>query len=145
MKKHSAVVETKFDDLVNHNLKVIERVTNELLVEMERQFTQMLYATISEACERSGNTVDAKAAGSLEEAFLATIEKIEFSSGRDEVAKAPELHMHPDMAKRMIAALEGAGPEFVARADALYSRKCAEAVDREKSRKSRFVRYKAAK
>ena len=142
MKEHSALVETKFEDIVNHDLGMIERVERGLLDEMERQFAQMMYATAFDACEKSGNTVDAKTKGSFAEAFLATLEKIEFAADRNENVKLPEIHVHPDMAARMVAALEAAPPELKARLEEVKARKTAEAIERERLRKSKFARYK---
>jgi hypothetical protein len=66
MQTHSAFLETRFDDIVNNDLAVIERSFNHLGEAMHRQFAQMLYSTVGEACNQSGNTIDARAEGSLE-------------------------------------------------------------------------------
>lgn len=83
MEEHSAILETRFDDLVANNLDAIETSLNNLSEAMHRQFAQMLYATVGQASERSGNSIDAKEYGTHTGAFLAMLEKIEFSANKD--------------------------------------------------------------
>lgn len=60
MKQHSAEIKTKFEDIANHNLSIIPEMFSKLTSAMHVQFMQMFYSTISEACEITGNSVDAK-------------------------------------------------------------------------------------
>lgn len=141
MQTHSAVVETQFQDLVNNDLVAIERNARHLINAMQRQFSQMIYSTVGAACDQSGNTVDAKAEGSLEDAFMAMIEKIQFSANKDGKVNLPEIHVDPDTGARMIAALEAASPKYKERIEILKARKTKEALEREVERKAKFVRY----
>jgi len=141
MQTHSAIVETQFQDLVDNDLGAIDRSAQHLIEAMHRQFAQMLYSTVSAACDQTGNTVDAKAEGSLEDAFMAMIEKIQFSADKNGKVNLPEVHVAPDTGARMIAALEATSPEYKDRLEVIKARKIEEALGREVERKAKFVCY----
>ena len=141
IQQHSATVETQFQDLIDNDLDTIHRNVRNLLDAMHQHFAQMLYSTVSSACEQTGNTVDAQAAGSVENAFLEVIEKIQFVANKNGEVGFPQLHASPDTAERMRRALETVSPEFKARLDDLTRRKIEEAQGREAERKARFARY----
>lgn len=141
MQTHSAIVETQFQDLVDNDLGAIDRNAQHLIEAMHRQFAQMLYSTVSAACDHTGNTVDAKAEGSLENAFMTMIEKIQFSVDKNGKVNLPEVHVAPDTGARMMEALEAASPEYKERLEVLKARKIKEALKREVERKAKFARY----
>jgi len=141
LEQHSSVAEIPFEGIVKHDLGVIDRFVQKLAQDMERQFAQMMYSTVSAACDQTGNTVDAKAAGSTREAFAEMIEKIEFSADKFGEVSLPEIHAGPEAAAKLKKALEDAPPAFQQRIEEIKARKIAEALDREAQRKARFVRY----
>ncbi|WP_165190396.1 hypothetical protein [Caulobacter soli] len=138
---HSAETAIRFEDIVNNDLSTIDRTFAAFKEAMERQFAEMLYSTVSEAAEQVGNVVDAKAQPSLADAFMATIEKIEFMADKNGEVSLPEVHVHPETGAKMMAALEAAPQEFKDRLEALKARKSEEALTREAERKTKFVRY----
>jgi len=144
MKALSAQTEVSFDKLVNHDLTVIDKVLRQLSESMERQFTQMMYSTVSAAAESVGNTVDAKTAGSPHEAIAQMLEKVEFSSDKFGNVTPPTIHAGPETVQAMLKSAADAPPEFRQRIEANKARKTAEAVEREVQRKARFVRYGVA-
>jgi len=144
MKAHSAQTEVSFDKLVNHDLTVIDKVLRQLSESIERQFTQMMYSTVSAAAESVGNTVDAKTAGSPHEAIAQMLEKVEFSSDKFGNVTPPTIHAGPETVQAMLKSAADAPPEFRQRIEANKARKTAEAVEREVQRKARFVRYGVA-
>lgn len=141
MQTHAAFLETQFDELVNNDLAIIERSFNRLGEAMHRQFAHMLYSTVGAACDQSGNTINAQANGSIEEAFMAMLEKIELVANKDGTVSMPQVHVSPELGNRMMAALESSSQEFKDRFDAVKARKTAEALAREAERKAKFMRY----
>lgn len=141
IQEFSAVTETAFQAIVDNDLSEIDRVLTNLAHSMQQGVATMMYSTIDKACNKTGNVIDARALGSLEDAFIGMIEKIEFVADRNGNVKLPELHTSPETGKKMIDALEAASPEFRERIEALKARKIAEAQEREDKRKARFVRY----
>lgn len=141
MQTHSAIIETQFQDLVDNDLGSIDRAAQHFIETMHRQFAQMLYSTVGAACDQTGNTVDAKAEGSLANAFMAMMEKVQFSVDKNGKVNLPEVHVAPDIGARMIAALEATPPEYKARLEILKARKIEEALEREAERKAKFARY----
>lgn len=141
MKSHSAQTEVSFDSIVKHDLSVIDRVFRQLAESMEKQFTQMMYSTVSAAAESVGNTVDAKAAGSPHEAIAQMLEKIQFSADKFGNVDLPTIHVGPEAFQRLQRSAADAPPEFHQRVEAIKARKIAEALEHEVQRKARFVRY----
>jgi hypothetical protein len=140
MKEHSVSTETNFQDIVDHKLELIDECVQHLTEGMHRQFAQMLYSTVHDSCDRTGNVVEAKVMP-LENAFIAVMEKVSFSADRHGVVRLPEVHTHPDMAKKMMAAVENAPAEYKQRLEQIKARKSKEAIEREAERKTKFVRY----
>ena len=91
--EHSYYSETKFQDIVDHKLELIGICVKELSDAMCRQFAEMIYSTVNDACEQTGNVVDAKGMP-LADAFISTIEKISFSTDKNGAVLFPEVHAH---------------------------------------------------
>jgi hypothetical protein len=141
IKEHSSEAVIPFEKVVNHDLTVIDEVVGKFAEDMERQFAQMMYSTVSAAAEKVGNTVDARSAGSPREAFAQMLEKVQFSADKSGKVTLPEIHLAPQAAERLGKSVAEAPPEFHQRVEEIKARKTAEAVEREAQRKSRFVRY----
>jgi len=138
---HSAETETRFEDIVNCDLSQIDQTLAAFRGAMEKQFAEMIYSTVSQAAEEVGNVVDATTERSLADAFMATIEKIDFMADKHGEVHLPEIHVAPDTGARMIAAMASAPQEFRNQLEALKARKPEEALAREVERKAKFVRY----
>jgi hypothetical protein len=150
MKVISAELKTPLDEIIGNDLNLLERSFSEIGESMQRQFADMMYSTLSEACDASGNVVDSDASGnvvdskvegSLPNSFLAMLQKIEFAADKHGNVHMPQIHAAPEMVDRMIAALEAAPPEFRERIEQLKQQKASEATDREAARKAKFARY----
>jgi hypothetical protein len=141
VQEHSTMVEVRFEDIVKHDLGVIERVVQQFSNDMERQFLGMMFATVGAACDQTGNTVDAASAGSTEEAFAQMLEKIEFSADKEGNVSLPEIHTCPEAFARLSEALGNAPQSFHQRIEEIKARKIADALKREEERKARFARY----
>lgn len=144
MKAHSAQTEISFDKLVNFDLTVIDQVLLQLAESMEKQFTQMMYSTVSAAAESVGNTVDAKTSGSIHEAMAQMLEKIQFSADKFGKVTLPTIHVGPETFQTLQSSAANVPPEFHQRIEEIKARKSAEALAREVQRKARFVRYGCA-
>lgn len=134
---HSAEWATPFQELVDGDLTLIVRFVQRMSTELQSQFMKMLYSTIGEACEVTGNTVSAKVARSLPAAFLEMFRKIEFGVGRDGSVSLPEIHIGFEPQK-LIAELDAQPPEYQAEIERLKAEKTAAALERERLRKTRF-------
>jgi hypothetical protein len=100
-----------------------------------------MYSTLSNACDTSGNVVDAQNEGSLPNSFMAMLEKVELSADMHGNVHMPEVHAPPGVAERLISELEAAGPEFAEKFEQLKQKKILEAMEREAERKTKFARY----
>lgn len=141
MKMLSAVLQTSLDDIIANDLRLLERSFAQISETMRRQFAEMMYSTLSEACDASGNIVDAQKEGSLPNSFIAMLERVEFAADKHGNVQMPEIHAAPETAERLITALEAAPPEFGERVEQLKQKKILEATEREAARKAKFARY----
>jgi hypothetical protein len=88
MKVHSAVLNTPLNDITANDLGLLERSFAQISEAMQRQFAGMMYSTISEACDASGNTNPACFRGesdkflipSAASEYLITITNIQYAS-----------------------------------------------------------------
>jgi hypothetical protein len=141
MQLHTSEVMINYEDVVNHDLRAIDRYAQKIAVDMSRQFRQMMYATVSAACDQTGNVVDAKAAGGPLEAFATMLEKIQFRADRYGHVTLPQMHLSPELMEKLREAENAAPPELLQRINDTRERKTVEAIEAESIRKARFVRY----
>lgn len=141
MQLHSTEIAIKFDELVNHDLSTIARYVDKLVEDLNAQFQRTMYATISAACDKSGNLVDASEAGGPIESLAVMLEKIRFSSDKNGKVQRPQIHMSPEAFDNFRKAQESASPELLERIQQLDDLRTAEAIEEEIQRKARFVRY----
>lgn len=141
MQQHTSEVMIKYQDVVNHDLGAIDRHVQKIAEDMSRQFQQMMYATVSAACDQTGNVVDAKAAGGPLEGFAAMLEKVQFSADKHGNVTPPQIHLAPETLEKLREAEKAASPELLQRIHDTQARKTAEAIQEEARRKARFVRY----
>jgi hypothetical protein len=120
---------------------VLDRAFAHISEVMQRQFADMMYSTISEACDASGNIVDAQREGSLLNSFMAMLEKIELDVDKHGNVHMPQIHAPPGIVQRMMSELEAAPPEFQDKVEQLKQKKILEATEREAARKAKFIRY----
>lgn len=136
---NSATTELRFDAVIEGRLDTIAAQARSIIEQMATHIAQTLYATVSEAVEQAGNVVDAKGK-TTPEAFLEMLRKIEFGVNRKGEVTRPELHLHPATLPKVVGALKAAGPDFELEVQRVTAEKEAEALARERQRKSRFKR-----
>lgn len=141
MHAHSVETATRFEDIVAHDLNLIERLVTQISNSLHSQFMAMMFQTVSDACDQSGNVVDAKAEGGIEDAFLRMIEKIQFSADPDGKVNFPQIHAGPEMAEALRRLDQDATPEFKTKLEELTKKRIEEALENEVKRKARFLQY----
>lgn len=134
MRQHSAEMVTSFADLVGGDFKVVHRLIGRIVEQFNASMARMLYETLSEACEQSGQVVDARDTP-FPLAFLEGFKKIEFGVDRDGNVSMPEIHVGN---LEMIKQLEAMPPEFQAEVERVKSEKIAKALEAEAERKRKF-------
>ncbi len=137
--EHSHETEIKFDDIINNRIEKIDEYVNAIVMAMHHQFMQSLYATVSAACDKSGNVVSFADFNSPAEGFLQILKKIEFGVDRNGKPSIPELHLGPKVMETLIKDIERQGPEFQETVEKIKAEKMEEAKAREKDRVSKFL------
>lgn len=131
----------RFEDIIDGDLSIIKANITSVAEDMRDQFLRMMYSTISETCDRVGNVVDGRQAGSMAASFVEMLRKIELSVGRDGQVHMPEIHVSPETGERMMKELQAQPPEFEAEVERIKAEKFAAAHERERLRKSKFKHF----
>jgi len=134
---HEGQVVTSFDDIASGRLEAVEEGVARLAESLYVSMFKTLFKTVSDVCEEHGMVVSAKNSG-FAQAFVEMLEKIEFGVNRDGEVSIPQLVVGSDIAKAIQEGRCGLG-ELEQKAEEIKSRKCAEALARERERKSKFV------
>lgn len=142
MVEHIAEHETPLENVVRHDLAMIDRSVEVLSRQMQKQFMQMLFGTVGKAAESVGNSIDASGLSPLE-LFTAGLEAVEVSANPDFTVRWPQFVGGGDMPGRVEAALQAASKEDLARIEAIKATKANAAIERERERQARFKRYGA--
>ncbi|WP_085725774.1 hypothetical protein [Pseudomonas sp. R37(2017)] len=138
---HSTLFEIALESIISHDITVLEKCFNRFQEDMDAQFARMIYASISKVCDQTGNVVDATKSGSLQQAFLEMLEKIEFSADKTGEVKLPEIHLGTDAFNEFARTMQESTPEYNELVEDIKERKITEALEREIERKAKFVRY----
>jgi hypothetical protein len=135
---HKHQISVKFEDVILGRIATVPDTLNELFQAMYESFARSLYKTVSDACDQSGNVVNAS--DGMAKAFLDMLEKIEFSVDRNGTVSLPQIHVGPGGIELFQSNAEMNSPEFKAASEEIIKRKSIEALDRESERKAKFVR-----
>lgn len=138
MKVHSTETMISMDDIRQHKLEALPNFLEDIVKKMHESMMRMMYQTVSDSCEQSGNTVSAKDYETQADAFLATLKKIEFGVDRTGNVSMPELHVHPKAFAKFKEQAEAKGQPFKDEVDKVIKEKSEEALEREKKRIARF-------
>ncbi|MCU6502427.1 hypothetical protein LPN04_31980 [Rugamonas sp. A1-17] len=142
---HSTEITAKYQDLREHNVSALTKTFASVAQSMSEQITASFYRTVSASCDENGQVVDAKAHGSLIDAFEVMMEKLEISVDSQGNPQMPELRLGTEAFDKLINAMENITPEQDARIKSIQTRKIEDGRVREAARQARFANYGAAK
>ncbi len=138
MQIHSTETNISFDDIKNHNLDTIPTFLKDIVSKMNESLQRTMYQTISDACDKSGNSISRKDYKTSADAFLATLKKIEFGVDRDGKVSLPEFHVGSEALKAFKRDAEAKGQSFQEEVDKVIEEKSEAALERERKRLERF-------
>lgn len=127
-----------FKDIADNDLSLIGRTLLPINETMEKQFAQNMYGMVGAAAEKVGNVVDAQATGSLAQSLLDMLQKIELGVDREGNVTMPQMHVGPDMYKRLATELQNVPPEIEAQIESVKAEKTQLALAKEAERKAKF-------
>lgn len=138
-KEKGVELKIEYEDLLVNNTSQLFQVLSKFIEGFTSQIVQGMYQTISESCDKVGNTVKQSEYSSQAEAFLELLKKVEFSVNENGQVELPQLHVGPDAAKPLIASLESQGEEFKNEVNRIQKEKTEAALDKEKQRLNKFA------
>lgn len=127
-----------FKEIADNDLSLISRTILPINESMEAQFAQNIYGVVCAAAEKVGNVVDAKDSGSFAHSMLEMFRKIEIGVDRDGNISMPQMHVGPDLYKRLPEELANVPPELEAEIERVKAEKIEAALRREAERKAKF-------
>jgi hypothetical protein len=136
--QHGGVVTVKLEDIISHKVNLLHEFIHETFTTMHRLFMQTLFQTASDACDQTGNVVDAKKVGSPAAAFLEMLQKIQFGVDRKGQPVLPTVHLGNDAYQRMMQDLEVQGEDFKKKVAQITQTKREQALANEAKRRARF-------
>lgn len=141
MMAHTAEFATKYDDVIGHDIGMIDKAIANVANQLQSQFSQMFFDNVGSAAESVGNVVDAQGLPP-EELYYRGLETVEVSANPDLTIRWPTvMGGGTDLSKRMDDAVAAADEAFKTRLEALKAQKAKVARERETARQARFARY----
>ncbi|MFJ7788958.1 hypothetical protein [Pseudomonas sp. NPDC096925] len=141
LEAHSSQINLPYESVAQHDISAMERCFKDFQDQMGTQFAQMFYRSISNACDHSGNVVDASKSGSLQQAFIEMLETVEFGVDKSGNVALPEIHVGKEGFDKLNKMMIEATPEDRKIIEEIKERKSKEALERELQRKAKFVHY----
>ncbi|WP_278387266.1 hypothetical protein [Pseudomonas oryzihabitans] len=131
-------INIQFEDVILGKTDIVQQKIKELADTMSRSFSKSFFTTISDTCETHGNVVDA--ASGLAVAFIEMLEKIEFSVDRDGNVSLPQIFGGHGLLEMLSQNKEMNTEEYKSKVEEITQRKSQEALQREISRKAKFLK-----
>lgn len=138
MKVHTTETMISMQDVREHNLAALPSFTTDIVKQMHQSMQKMIYQTISDSCDKTGNSIIAKDYETTADAFLATLKKIEFGVDREGKVSLPEFHVGTGFFEAVKKEVESKGEDFKKEVDKVIQEKSEAALEREKQRIARF-------
>lgn len=137
MMEISHQLEIPMQRVVDGDFPLFEKHMHLLAEKFHASFVQNLYQTVGDGAERVGNTVSAKGKTHAE-AFLETLNKIEFGVDKDGKVSIPQFHVPASSGDEILRHLEAQGQDFKNKVDKIKEEKSKAALQREAERKAKF-------
>jgi hypothetical protein len=138
MKAHKTEAMISLQDIREHNLAALSSFITDIVKQMHQSMQKMVYKTLSESCDKTGNWINAKDYETTADAFLASLKKIEFGVDREGKVSLPEFHLNPQAFTALKKDADAKGVVFQKEFDKVKQEKSEAALEREKQRISRF-------
>lgn len=130
------------DSICDGYFSVLEDKIVEMSEAMHASQMRMMYELVSETSDRTGNVVSTAGKG-MAEAFLETLEKIEFGVDKNGNPSLPSIHLGSEAFKKLFEDPQLKDPQFAQRVEDVKKRKIDAALRREDERLGRFAKSNA--
>ncbi len=127
-----------YEDVINNDINKFFQFLATFIDGFTSQTMKGMFQTISESCDKVGNTVNQKEYASQAEAFLEMLKKIEFSVNESGQVELPQIHVGTGAAEPLMKSLEEQGVEFHAEIERIKQEKSEAALKKEKVRLNRY-------
>ncbi|MGI2191521.1 hypothetical protein ACRN9V_08640 [Shewanella baltica] len=127
-----------YEDIIKNDINQFFQFLNKFIEGFTSQTMQGMFQTISESCDKIGNTVNQKEYASQAEVFLEMLKKVEFCVIENGQVVLPQIHVGTDAAESLMQSLEAQDEEFHAEVERIKQEKSEAALTKEKERLNRY-------
>jgi hypothetical protein len=127
-----------YEDLIKNDINQFFKFFKTFVEGFTSQTMQGMFQTISESCDKVGNTVNQKKYASQAEAFLEGLKKVEFSVNKNGQVELPQIHVGTDAAEPLMQSLKAQDEEFHAEVERIKQEKSDAALRKEKVRRNKY-------
>ena len=136
--EHSHELLTKFEDVLNGDLGLLEREISEISENMNRSFSNTLFQKMHETTEKTGNVVHGGGNKPFPDMLIEMYEKIKLGVDRDGQISFPNLVASPSQQEKFERELAAIDDVTRKKLDAIISERVREAIGEEQVRRARF-------
>ena len=136
--RHEEII--KFEYIVDHKISILQNQILRIVEGMHGNFMKMMFQTMHEATQKSGNVVDAQKHASTADAFLESLRQIEFGVDQHGEISRPQFCLSPKVYDKFVKDLETQDADFKKKVEEITKAKEAAALERESARKARFTK-----
>jgi len=136
----SAESAVAFEKVMQNDVQAIQGFLTSIVEQISSGMKKNIYAMVSAAADSTGNAVSARADGSLAQAFLEMLQKIEFRVNAKGEITLPDMHISPEMGRKMLNDLQAQGPEFHREVERIKKEKGLAALQREQARLDKYCK-----
>lgn len=137
-KKTGVELSMDYEDIIKNDINQFFKFINNFIEGFSSQTVQGIFQTISESCDKIGNTVNQKEYSSSAEAFLEMLKKVEFSVNKNGQVDLPQIHVGADAANPLMKSLKEQGEEFQREVERIKNEKSEAAIKKERERLNKY-------
>lgn len=138
--KHSTVVKTNFDDILKGDLALVNKTINEFSQAVNRDFSKMLFSTMQDATEKTGNIVRGSSKKSFPEIMTEMLGKIKFSVDKNGNISRPTMFISPEQGEKWEKEMADMDKTTKHILDEIIKEREQEAISDERTRLAKFER-----
>jgi hypothetical protein len=138
LQKQQTKVHLEIQRIREHDIAMLPEFVKGTVEDMKRQMEQRLISVMNEATEKSGNVAAVSKGGSIAEAALEALEKVQLSIDADGNVCLPTLYLNPASYDQMTTEIVADPFTHSEAAKKVIEKKKEEALSREQERLSRY-------
>lgn len=126
------------EDVIIGRLEIISESMHKIVTSLIEGFERTFISTLSDVCEENDRVL--RSEGSIADRYLEALDSVDFSVGRDGTVQVPHMIAGGEDVGQLVRASLLQSPDLQARFKLITALKSEQALERESSRKAKFVK-----